>query len=103
PPEPEELATAYPCQRGASDRARHPECFPAGLPDPAGHPVEVWNKLPTTRATEETRGFAPARGGVLDHASLGRVIAAHGSDLRGPAAWRVAVQSVSELRFLQSL
>ena len=69
------LATAY---------AAHPERFPAGVPHPPGRPVEVWINPPKTRATEETRGFAPARGGVLDHARLGQLLSAHRSDPHRP-------------------
>jgi putative transposase len=75
------LATAY---------AAHPERFPAGLPHLPGRSVEVCINPPKTRAIEQTGGFAPARGGVqarggvLDHASLGRLVSAHRSDLRRP-------------------
>ena len=59
--------------RGALSRAPSPRR--------AGHPVVVQVKergrdglaLPKTRATEETRGLATTRGGVLDRARLGVV------------------------------
>ena len=68
----------------ASAYAAHPERFPCGAPHPPARPVEVWINPPQTRATEEPRGLALARGGVLDHASLGPLISPHRSDLRGP-------------------
>ena len=61
--------------------AAHPERFPAGLPHPPARPVEVWITPPKTRATEEARGLAPTRGGVLDHARPGQLLSAHRSDL----------------------
>jgi len=64
--------------------ASHPERFPAGLPSPPARPVEVWINRPKTRATEETRGFAPARGGILDRVTLGHLGSAYCSDLRRP-------------------
>ena len=66
------LATAY---------ATHSERFPAGLPHSPARPVEVWINPPKTRTTEETRGLATTRGGVLDHARPGQVFSAHRSDL----------------------
>ena len=69
------LATAY---------ARHPERFPAGWPHPPACPVEVWINPPKARATEEARGLAATRGGVLDRARAGQLLSAHRSDLH----WR---------------
>ena len=60
--------------------AAHPERFPAGQPHPPARPVEVWINPPNTRATEEPRGFAPSRGGVLDHARPGQLLSAHRYD-----------------------
>jgi len=66
------LATVY---------ARHPERFPAGWPHPPARPVEVWINPPKARATEEARGLAATRSGVLDRARAGQLLSAHRSDL----------------------
>ena len=70
------LATAY---------AIHPERFPTGLPHPPARPVEVWINPPETRTTEETRGLAAARSGVLDRTKPGQLLSAHRSDLHWPS------------------
>ncbi len=54
-----------------------------GLLTKAGHDV--------TLIEEETRGFAPARGGVLDHARLGQLISAHRSDPHRPGCLETPV------------
>ena len=64
--------------------AAHPERFPDGLPRPPARPVEVWINPPKTRATEETRGLAATRGGVLDPARPGQLLSAHPSDRHRP-------------------
>jgi hypothetical protein len=69
------LATAY---------TTHPERFPAGLPHPPARPVEVWINPPKTRATEETRGLAATRRGVLDYARPGQLLSTHCSDCQRP-------------------
>jgi putative transposase len=66
------LATAY---------AIHPERFPRGLPQPPARPEAVWINPPRPPATEETRGLATTRGGVLDHARREQLLSAHRSDL----------------------
>ena len=74
------LATAY---------AAHPERFPAGLPLPPAGPDEVWINSPKTRATEETRGLAATRGGVLDHARPGSYSRPTVPTFTRSAAWRL--------------
>ncbi len=64
--------------------AAHPERFPSGAPHPPARPVEVWINPSKTRATEETRGLAATRGGVLDHARPEELLSAHRPDLHRP-------------------
>ena len=55
------------------------------FPPPAARPVEVWINPPETRTTEETRGLAAARSGVLDRTKPGQLLSAHRSDLHWPS------------------
>jgi len=72
------LAAAY---------AAHPERFPRGLPQPPARPGAVWINPSKPPATEETRGLATTRGGVLDHARPGQVFSAHRSDPHPRDCW----------------
>ena len=54
-------------------------------------PAEVWINQPKTRATEETRGLAGTRGGVLDNARPGQLVSVHRSHLRWPGCWEAPV------------
>jgi len=66
------LATAYPA---------HLERFPRGLPQPPARPEAAWVNPPKPPASEETRGLAATRDGVLDHARPRQVFSTHRSDL----------------------
>jgi len=80
------LRLGRPARGGPGDRACHRLCHPPGalprrLAAAAGAPEAVWINSPRPPASEETRGLAVPRGGVLDHARPEQLLSAHRSDL----------------------
>jgi hypothetical protein len=82
------LATAY---------TTHPERFSAGLPHPPARPVKVWINPPKARATEEARGFAATRGGVI-LAAVSLTTPDPGSYFRGLRSRPLPARLLGELR-----